>query len=52
MFTLLASLVMFNSIQFIQFISLSNDPLQGWKPHGYRNSQKVHLYIQTSTNNC
>jgi hypothetical protein len=23
----------------VQFISLSIDPLQGWRPHGYRNSQ-------------
>ena len=31
----------------VQFISLSIDPLQGCKPHGYGNSQKVHLYIQS-----
>jgi hypothetical protein len=41
--------IQFNSIQ---FISLSNDPFQGCKPHGYINSQKVHLYVQSSTNNC
>jgi hypothetical protein len=34
------------------FISLSIDPIQGYKTHGYRNSQKLHLYIQSTTSNC
>jgi hypothetical protein len=37
----------FNSIQ---FISLSKKSITRCKPHGYRNSQRVHLYIQSYTN--
>ena len=33
------------SLQF-QFISLSTDSLQGQRPHGYRNSQTIKLYMQ------
>jgi hypothetical protein len=28
-----------------QFISLSTDPLQGQRPHGYRNSQTMQVTV-------
>ena len=42
-------LVWFNSIL---IILLSKKSITRCKPHGYRNSQRVHLYIQSYTNNC
>ena len=48
----LMCLIQFNSIQFNSIYFAFQKSITWYNPHEYRNSQRIHLYIQSYTNKC